>query len=413
MSRMTAALLSGCLALLPAPSAAQELQRRVSMEEALELFLKGSLALQIARAEALEAKGASRQSRAYFNPTFTVIHEALDADQQEYWETTLGLEQRLEWPGRTASRSRAAAYEISAADARFRHDSLRLAFEVRRAYVEAWSAEERERLMRVATEVIERVVRMAESRYSEGDISGYELQRLRLERTRNAHDLAEIVLRSSARRRTLAALVLPDSETVEVGPSEPLAGRPPSISRSTAMATLPTRPDVEAAERSRDAAQAALSAASSGWVPDPTVSVGFKDQADGFSGLAFGLGVPLPLFDRRGGAGEAARARWEAAGAGLELHRRRARADVLAAFERHASTRQRLARGKGLFEEADTLLQTAETAYAEGELDLLELLDAARFYRDAGSAAVSLLAEAWIAFYDLLRATGRAPEDIR
>ncbi len=46
-------------------------------------------------------------------------------------------------------------------------------------------------------------------------------------------------------------------------------------------------------------------------------------------------------------------------------------------------------------------------------MTLVELLDAARAYRDARLMAVSVRAQAWIAYYDLLRAMGRAPEGER
>jgi outer membrane protein TolC len=97
----------------------------------------------------------------------------------------------------------------------------------------------------------------------------------------------------------------------------------------------------------------------------------------------------------------------------LGLRRREARNDLLAAHERHVSTRAGLAAGAGLLDDADALLEAAETAYTEGEIGLVELLDAARAFRDAGTTAVALQADAWIAYYDMLRAMGRASEEIR
>lgn len=401
-------------AVAPADTArAQEPERRVSMEEALALFGEHSLSLRIARSDALTVAGEARQFRAYFNPALGVVHENLGLEGEDYWETTIGVEQRIEWPGRTAARGRAADHRIGAADARVRSDSLRLAFEVRRAYSEAWAAEGRAVSQRRSAEVIARVADAAERRFEEGDISGYELRRLRLERVRSEQDLAAAELRGSAARRELATLILPDSDVEEVGPAEPLVGAPPAISLASALEALSIRSDIEAAERALEAARAGLAVASSGWVPDPTLQLGYKDQADGFSGAVLGLSLPMPLFDRNGGAAEAARGRRDAASAALALRRREARNDVVAAHARHASTLALLGRGAGVLEDAEALLETAETAYAEGELSLVELIDAARAYRDAGTTAVALRADAWIAYYDVLRAMGRAPEEHR
>lgn len=398
----------------PAEASAQEPERRVSMPEALRLFGENSLGLRIARAELLEIEGAARQSRAYFNPSFTVVWEDLARGGEDYWETTVGVQQRLEWPGRTTARSRAAGHRVGAANAGYRADSLRLAFDVRRAYAEAWAAEEREVTLGRAADVILRVSAAAESRLAEGDISGYEARRLRVERARVEQDVAVARLEAGTARRTLATLVLPEAATVEVGPSEPLVGRPQAVTRDAALNALATRPDIEAAERALDAANAELSVAAAGWVPDPTLTVGFKDQADGFSGAVLGLSVPIPLFNRQGGARDGARARREVVATGLALRRREARNDVLAAFERYESTRGRLESvGEGLFGEADLLLETAGQAYAEGELSLVELLDAARAFREARTIAVALRAATWTAYYDLLRAMGRAPEEDR
>jgi cobalt-zinc-cadmium efflux system outer membrane protein len=124
--------------------------------------------------------------------------------------------------------------------------------------------------------------------------------------------------------------------------------------------------------------------------------------------------MSMPLFDRRAGARAGAGARRDVATAGLTLREREARNDVHAASERYRSTRRRLELGgDGLAAEAAALLEIAESAYGEGELTLVELLDAARAFREARVAAVELRADTWIAYYDLLRALGRAPEEDR
>lgn len=402
------------LGLVPAPASAQEPIQRVSMEEALRLFAENSLALRIARSEADQARGEARQSRAYFNPSATVVREDLASGDSDYAETIVGLEQRLEWPGRTAARARAAGRAIEAAQAAFAADSLRLAFDVRQAYAEAWKAEETEEALAIAAGAIRKATAAAERRYAEGDISGYQLRRLRVERARTEQALASAGLEARAARRTLAALVLPGSEAAEVGAAEPLEGRPPPIDRETALAAVWNRPDLEAAEQKALAADAAASAASQAWVPSPTVVAGYKDQTDGFSGPVISVALPVPLFDRQGGEAQAAAARRATARTRLELRRREARNDVLSALDRYASARERLETiADSLLAQADDLLEIARVAYAEGELGLVELLDAAEAFRDARVTALELRAETWIAYYDVSRATGRAPEEDR
>jgi cobalt-zinc-cadmium efflux system outer membrane protein len=117
--------------------------------------------------------------------------------------------------------------------------------------------------------------------------------------------------------------------------------------------------------------------------------------------------VPLPLWDRRGGAVTTARA--EAAGRDAEherLRRQTVRA-VVDAYESHQAIAGQLAELEGhLGEEARKAKHAAEVAYAEGEISLVEWLDSERSYQEAESMYASLWA-AYIARRAALeRATG-------
>ncbi|MDX1394509.1 MAG: TolC family protein [Gemmatimonadota bacterium] len=407
-------LLVGGMLFFPSPTAGQDDIRRVSMSEALELFNRNSLALRIARADSSAAIGSARQTRAYPNPAFTFVREDLDRSDDDYWESTIGVTQQVEWPGRTSARRRAATHLVEGAAATFRADSLRLAFEVREVWIRAWLAEETERTVEETAGLIRIAADAADRRLESGDISAFETRRLRLERVRVERDLLTARLAARAARRTLSTLVAPGGEGAEVGPAAGPGGTPPAVAQTEAVDALAVRPDIEAAVLNLEAARAQRDAASTGWVPDPTVSLGYKDQADGFSGLSFGIGLPVPLFDRRGGAHDLATARAASAAALLDLRRREAENDVLAATERYVAVRDQLGSfGEAIMTDAEGLIEAAQTAYGEGELTLLELLDAARTYRDARAGAATLRSEAWIGYYDVMRAMGRDPEEER
>ncbi len=404
----------GALLLLPQAALGQEAVRRVSLAEAIEAFAENSLALRIARSEAAGIAGAARQSRAWFNPSLSVRRDALDRGADEYREDNLVLSQPLEWPGRTAARYRAAAHTIGASAARFRADSIQLAFEVREAWALAWFAEAAEVTVRRAASVIREVAEDAEIRLEEGDISAYEARRLRLERVQAEQDVADAELRARDARRRLAALVLPGADHAEIGPSAGLEGVPPPVTREDALGALPERPDLEAALRDLDAAQSELSVANSRWIPNPTVGIGYRSQLDGFEGVSLGVDLPLPFFDRGGGARQEADARSAAAAHRLNLRRRLAENDLLMASDRYASSRARLeTAADGLLADGDALLASATAAYGEDEMSLLELLDAANAFRNARLSALSMRSVAWIDYYDLLRAMARAPEGER
>lgn len=400
-----------CGILLAAPPAfGQEAVRRVSLAEALEEFAENSLALKVARSETAGLIGAARQSRAYFNPSLAFERDDLGHDSETFWEETFVLLQQLEWPGRTTARGRAAAHAIDAGTARFRADSIALAFEVRKAYVEAWFAEAAESIVGRAASVIQSVAEDAEIRLEEGDISAYEARRLRLEGVQAELEVGEATLRARDARRDLAALIAPGTGTGEIGPSQAVEGVPPPVTRAAALNALPGRPDLEAAARDLDAARAGVEIAATSWVPDPTLGLGYRHQADGFAGTRIAVDLPLPLFNRGTGSREEAAALSSAASYRLDLRRKLAEYDVSAASDRYASSRARFeASAPGLRADGEALLASAAAAYAEDEMTLLELLDAANAFRKAQLSALALTSEAWVAYFDLLRATGTAP----
>ena len=402
----------GILLVLPHSAAGQDMVRRVTLAEALQSFSENSLALKIARSEASEIAGAARQSRAYSNPSFSFARDDLGHEQEKFWEETLLFAQQVEWPGRTSARGRAATHTISASTARFRADSVLLVFEVREAWSLAWFAEEAEGTVLQAASVIQRVAEDAEVRLEAGDISDYEARRLRVERVRAEQEVTEAGLRTRAARRYLAALISPGSGTEEVGPSTGLEGVPPPLAREDALRALPRRPDLEAAASELDAAQAEVDVAKSYWVPAPTLGLGYRHHLDGFAGASIGFDLPLPVFDRGSGGREEARARSSAAAYRLDLRRRLAENDVLTTTDRYVASRTRLEMAAdGLAADGEALLASATAAYGENEMTLLELLDAASAFQDARLTALSLRSEAWIAYYDLLRAMGQDPEE--
>ena len=408
---LPALILFGVL-VAPPPAFAQESVRRVSLSEALEAFAANSLALRIARSETAGLVGEARQSRAYFNPTLSFGRDNLIHNGETAWEETFRVLQPVEWPGRTTARGRAATHTIRAGTARLRADSIEFAFEVREAYVQAWFAEEAESIVRRTASVIQSVARDAEVRLEAGDISDYEARRLRLARVEAEQALEEAALRSRAARRSLAVLIEPGTGTEEIGPSEGPDGVPPLIGREAAVAALDGRPDVEAAASELGAARAGEDVARTYWVPAPSLGLGYRHHYDGHGGPTVAVDLPLPLFDRGSGTREEAAARSAAAAYRLELRRKMAEYDVVAAWDRFASNRARLeSAAPGLRADGEALLASATAAYSEHETTLLDLLDAVGAFQGARLGALSLTAEAWVAYYDLLRATGSAPED--
>jgi cobalt-zinc-cadmium efflux system outer membrane protein len=410
VSRIIVAALVWAAGTAGAPWAtAQEPLRRVSLDEALALFGLNNLELRIARAEATGAAARVRQAAAYPNPVVGVTHETLSGGGAGYAETYVTLAQGLRWPWESAARGRAAAAELEAATYRVAADSLRLTFETKRAFVEAASAERVRDGLEEATGVVRQALDDATRRAAEGDLSGYALRRLRVERARYEADLSGAAIAMQVARRRLGALLLPDS-AVEIAPTSFPDGDPPDLRPATASPPESRVPALTAARAGLDAARAEEQAVRRGRTPAPAAIGGYKSQSDGFDGAFLGLTLPLPVFDRRGAAASEATAATARADAHLALTRRQTENDLRLTFEAHQAVRERSRLFAGeLLAEPEALLRIAGVAYAEGEMSLVELLDAVDAYRAARMAAVEARRDLWISYFDVERASGGLP----
>jgi cobalt-zinc-cadmium efflux system outer membrane protein len=386
-------------------AAAQEL-RRITLDEALILFQRDNLGLRLARAVAAEAAAVARQVAAYPNPTLTATRESLASGS--YTESYVNLSQRLEWPPTRAARRESADALAAAERARLEADSAALAFEVKAAYVAAAGAELVElALSRVAT-VFREGERRAQDRLDEGDISLYDVKRIRLERVRYESFLADAQLDAADARRTLTLLVAPAAEGAELAPADAISGVPPAVTPDMSPETaLVNRREIAAAEARLESAVAATSTTGRERIPEVTATGGYKTQSDGSSGAFLGASLPLPLWDRRAGAIDAAGTRVSAAESMLALTRLRVENDVLRAVSAHRSLARRAEMlSEGMSADAGELLDVALVAYEEGEMELMELLDAADAFREARLAEVRLRRDLWTSYYDLERAVG-------
>ncbi|MFQ5568140.1 MAG: TolC family protein [Rhodothermales bacterium] len=394
--------------LLVVPVKAQEEARLVTLEEALALFTQHSLALRVAQAEAAAQAGLARQAAAYPNPAATFTHEPLFDDGTTYSESYFTLSQRIEWPGVRRARIEAAERLTAAARARTEADSLRLAFEVIRTYIEVASEDERRVVLREVADVIRRAEASWTSRHTEGEVSGYSLRRIRVERARYENALALAELRRRAVQRRLAMLVFPEGDATALAPADRLAGTPAALALDDLLSRAPAnRPEVAAVLAEVQASQASLMRARRERRPEPNLTAGFKRQSDGFQGAFVGATLALPFFDRNTGQIAAETALLHAAETRHILAVKQVENEVRQTYAVYASLRERVALiQEGLLAETGDLLQIALTSYGEGEMTLIELLDAAAAYRDARLTGIDLHAAAWTSYYDVLRAAG-------
>lgn len=405
---------------LPAQAALAEMQQgapgRLTLDEAKERARAASPTLDAAREAVAAARGEERQAGAFPNPALVYAHEETSQGGDTNREDIARVEQRLEVAGQRGLREEAARLRREAAEAELAAAERTLDFEVSRAYARAVAAERKAAHAREAADAFARAREISAERRRRGDVSGYEDRRTALEAARYAALRAE----AEGERRTARALlasrlaVSPEAAPVLEAPlADPLEVAPPGGDLAPLRArALEQHPAIRSAERTRRAEEAEARLARRERVPDPTVGLGYKREemagvSGSWDGFAAQVSVPVPLWDRRGGAVAAAEARARRGAAELRRVRRRVALEVERAWsELQAGSAQLEAIRPQLGAEAEAALTAARTAYREGEIALVEWLDAVRAYYEAESTYADLLADHFVRRAALERAVG-------
>jgi cobalt-zinc-cadmium efflux system outer membrane protein len=266
-----------------------------------------------------------------------------------------------------------------------------------------------------------------DARLAAGDISGYAARRIRLEAARYAALRADAMLTRETARLALASLLAGGEPTggllraAAMRPLEDLTVLAASISvpatplDSLIQAAVRERVEVRIAGLETRAAKTDARVMALERRPVPAVTAGFKREnvigaAGGTltqNGFVLGLSLPLPVWDGRVAAVEAADAvtrQREAESAALVHLVAREVADAAAAVR--AVDEQITLLTPLLGADAQTAISAAQAAYTNGEIPLVEWLDAVRAYQEAEATWATLLAEQITRRAALSRAAG-------
>lgn len=348
-------------------------QSRLAAEDAVALALSQPHVPQALDAGVAAARSDLLAARTWTNPGLTLSQERGNLGPLgETRESSAMLSQEFELGGRRALRRQAAELGVVAASLEAKYTVARLRAEVLRAYSDAVAGELRREGQTRAAGNLRTLAEVAARRQRSGDLSGYESRRIVQAGQQAQARAAEADAEARAARARLAGLVGEAALDAELDALPPLPALPAPTDelRSAELDVLDAR---------REQALAAARAERRNALP-LTVGIGTKRIEEFGSSerqLLLELGVPLPLFDRN----QAARARTTANADQAEAAYHRA---LLATRGRHAAARESAERlsasARRLLEttvpEAARLTEIACSSFAEGELDLVGLLDA-------------------------------------
>ncbi|MDZ7750948.1 MAG: TolC family protein [Gammaproteobacteria bacterium] len=404
----------------PSPAAAASIEGRpsprpqgtITLRQAMALALAHHPDLQAFAWEVREAGARALQAGLGPNPELEAEFENFagggDLAGTRSLETTLSLAQTFPLGG-DIERRRALA-DLRSQQAGWDYEAARLEVltEVTRRYVELLAAQRRVALSGDALTLAERVRDATEKRIAAGDAPPIAAARAAVPMATARLDLRRAERQQEAARRRLALTWAARAVTFQgvEGALERLLP-PPAPERLVALVSENPQVARWAVEISARRAEAALAQAEA--IPDVTVRAGYRyDRAGDAGALVAGISLPLAIIDRRQGDVLAARL-GEAAAAD---RRRNAERRVEVAL---SDAYMRLAAG---YDEASAIhdealppateaFELTRRAFEQGDVALIDLLDAERTLVELHSAYLDALTSHHLAVADIEGLIGR------
>jgi cobalt-zinc-cadmium efflux system outer membrane protein len=398
-------------------SPAAALPAQLTLDRAREIARAAAPELTAAREAVAVAAARERQASAVPNPALSYSREQTSAGGVSNAQNIGTVEQRLEIGGQRSARRSAAQAQRAAAQARVDVAGNRIDYEVAHAYAIAMSTDRRVATVESAAQVFSKATQVSRARLTAGDISGYENRRLTLEATRFAALRAEARAARQSARAALGLLLTSGTDQSALRDDVVLVDTVPVAPVRTPLDSLITialarRADLRALGLDVVAATAEADLARRERVPTPAFTAGFKNERVGAddqsaSGFVAGVSIPLPLWDRRAGAVDAAAAESRRRAAESEIARRRTVREVTEAYVAQQALAEQLAVLRAtLGADAAPAIRSVQASYAEGEMTLVAWLDAVRAYQDAEMTYTGLLSDFMTSHAALERAVG-------
>lgn len=374
----------------------------------VQKFLEQSPYAREARARTAIVQAEAKGRSLYANPSVNYGREG--AGFTEFFQA----EQVLPTSGRLRLLRQAGLSSARATEAEGAFDIWSARTSLRQAFYRTLTVQERQTVYSTGLAEIDNVIRVLRDREREGE--GSKFDRLRTERER-AELLAELALvraETELERSHVSAFLPPDVQIASVSGQidTPL---PAMDAGELIQRAIGTRQDYRAEQRRLEQFRLEQRAAERLRIPEPVLNAGLKRADIGqnrmSNGPVVGMTVPIPLFNR--GQAEVARfsAEQERTSARLQILSQRIRAEVegnVRAFNVRLEARDRYR--ETLAGSGPELIRIATIAYQEGEIGILQLLDAYRSQRQAELRMLDIRAAVKEAQIELERVVGEELE---
>jgi cobalt-zinc-cadmium efflux system outer membrane protein len=381
----------------------------VSLREVFDSVRSNSPLLGAAKARVRAAHGGLSSARTWSNPIVSFESQQMSeqapsttTSQRETMTTAMLPLEPLYQRGPRIKRAQAL---IRAGEADVLTQRQQLAVDAAGVFYQAALAQVNVAATRSLAQWFDTVVTYNSVRVREGVTAEADLIRSELERDHVLNDLAMAESELARAQADLQTFVSGRSLGVLQVDVDSL----PMNAAIAARTDRVSRPEVEAARERMVASDAATGAERRMLLRELGAMVGTKNAA-GSSSLIAGFTVPFPLLDQNRGSITAARAERDVAQSEFEQEKRNADADLIGAESAARILSQRVAMfgsGRvGYLARAEDARRIALGAYREGGTSLLQVIDAARAWKEARNSYFETLFAQHLAVIRLMVAEG-------
>lgn len=378
----------------------------LTLRQAVERALANYPAVQIQRYAIEQALGQKTTASVLPNPVLSYYREDLKLGGLKGGEEIFSAGLPLNFLWNRWSQVNAANAHVEAENISLANVQRLVKFEVQKAFVECYYAAQSYQAWQKAGKVFQQAATVGKIRLTDGDISGYEQQRIALEQQRYQKAASEAQAEFINSRRRLAFLLDPAQSEARFDPTDDFPSPTPEINLEKLLAqAMQNRPDLQAARATLRSTQASLRAAKWQRLPAVSVSGGYKKEVSNFKGAVIQVNLGFPLFDRNQGEVRSARAAREQQTLTTELLEKQVALEVRQAYGRYRLYRELVDQVlQANSQPPDQVLQIAQFSYAEGEMSLVELLDGVRAYSEAFQTQYDLLLKYQLSIFELEKA---------
>ncbi len=300
-------------------------------------------------------------------------------------ELLLNVSQKFPWFGKLRAQADVAEFNTNVARALLAAVELSVIEDVKRAYYELYFVQQSIRITEADRVLLVNLTKIADAKYRMATVSQQDVLRAQLEVSNLESELIRLrqELKSTQARLAGRLHISPDTPVLALGqlPAEQI---PVDLQLLYAKA-IEARPELHAYLAAIQRDQRAVERARLNYYPDPTLGVtwidtataGISPVANGRDAFLLGVGLNLPIYRTRIEAGvREAEAQTVADTRRYDSLKDRTQEQVKDLFVRVQSQRELLQLFReDIIPKADQTLRVSSSAYQQGEVDFLQLID--------------------------------------